>query len=679
MGQDTARPNPIRADRGAGLWAEASSDWSGTAARQETDDRFGDTDLSCPSCGVMLLGAEAFEVFRVCSHCQRHFPLPARDRLRLLVDRDSFVETNAALVSVDPLVFRDLLPIPDRLEEVRSQVAAMPSPGGGIGEAIITGTVAVDDRPAVFIVLDHAYLGGSLGPVAGEKVLLGMELAANRGLPLIALCAAGGARTETGLLSLVQLPKMAAAAARLRRAGVPFISVLAHPTTGGVYAGLANQADIVLAEPGAHIGLGVGSGTLNGAVAEPGAGANTSEFLLGQGLIDAIVERSRLRATLASLLGLMTERRVFYPGTAVPAPLASPTTEPVWEAMQLARRSDRPTARDYVRRLLTEFVELHGDRVTGDDPAIVAGLGRLRGVPLVVVGQERPREEANNAAGDGRVGAAGYRKAVRAMRLAGHLELPILTFVDTVGATVGAQAEASGIGVAVGQALGLTSLLPVPIVSVVIGEGGGVGALALTIGDRVLMQEHAVYSVEGPDVPGPPSVIGPETGGRPTDRAGSTPRLTARECQRLGLVDVVVPEPDSGAHAHPDQASDLLGAALTQAFSELSRVGSRRLRDDRSRRIRSLGQTTAEGRDAARREVRELQDLHRTVARSLGDLRERWEGRYRGRPRLHLPPLHRPDLVDLAGRVAARRLAILEAAESRQRGGRPSNDRGTDE
>src|SRR5829696_7032539 len=165
-----------------------------------TSDReagFSEEPLACPSCGVELTGTNAFETYRVCPGCHRHFPIPGRERLRLLVDEESFRETNAALVSLDPLVFRDLLPVPDRL-----------------------------------------------APAAGEKILLAMETAAARRLPLIALCTAGGARTQEGLLGLIQAPKIAAAAARLHRAGVPFVSVLAHPATGAAWTALANQADI---------------------------------------------------------------------------------------------------------------------------------------------------------------------------------------------------------------------------------------------------------------------------------------------------------------------------------------------------------------------------------------------------------------------------------------------------
>src|ERR687889_246254 len=268
----------------------------------DREANFSEEPLACPSCRVELTGTNAFETYRVCPGCHRHFPIPGRERLRLLVDEGSFRETNAALVSLDPLVFRDLLPVPDRLAQAAERFAG---PGGGVSEAVLTGTGAIGGREAVIVVLDHAFLGASIGPVAGEKILLAMETAAARRLPFIALCTAGGARTQEGLLGLIQAPKIAAAAARLHRAGVPFVSVLAHPATGAAWTALANQADIILAEPGARIGPG---GRHPG-----GETAGTAEELLARGMLDGIVDRTRLRETLSILVALFADRGEYRP------------------------------------------------------------------------------------------------------------------------------------------------------------------------------------------------------------------------------------------------------------------------------------------------------------------------------------------------------------------------------
>ena len=613
--------------------------------------------LACPTCGVELTGTASFEAFRVCPRCHRHFPIPARERLRLLVDEGSFRETNAALVSLDPLVFRDLLPVPDRLAEAAERLGG---PGGGVSEAVLTGTGTIGGNEAVLVVLDHAFVGATIGPVAGEKILLAMEAAAARRLPLVALCTAGGARTQEGLLGLVQARKIAAAAARLHRAGVPFVSVLAHPSTGAVWAALANQTDIILAEPGAKIGPGVRHA--GGEVAE------TAEALLTRGMIDGIVDRTRLRETLATLLGLFADRGEYRPAMMAEPDLlsaksaagepAAPRRVAGWQEVGLARNPERPHARDYIARLVTEWIELHGDRAGSDDPAAVAGLGRIAGIPVAIVAGERGHP----------AGAGAFRKASRVLRLAGHLELPVVTLIDTPGLDLRPGSDAAQTSAALAAVIGLTGLLPVPVVSAIIGEAAGVAGVALGVGDRILMQEHAVFTVGG---------------GEGTDRRAAEPlaasrTLTATECQRLGVIDVIVPEPHPAAHANPEAAARALGAAVAAALSELASVGPRRLLDDREAKLRTLGQTTPEGREAARREVRELQELQRTLARSLGDLRERLESR--GLPKgLHLPGLPvrgrvqidasalptveraRAELVERAVRLAARRAARREA------------------
>jgi acetyl-CoA carboxylase carboxyl transferase beta subunit len=644
--------------------------------------------LACPSCGVELTGTEAFETFRVCPGCQRHFPIPARERLRLLVDAGRFRETNAALVSLDPLVFRDLLPVPDRLAEAAERTGG---PGGGVSEAVLTGTGTIAGRDAVLVVLDHAFLGASIGPVAGEKILLAMDAAAARRVPLIALCTAGGARTQEGLLGLIQAPKFAAAAARLHRAGVPFVAVLAHPATGAAWAALANQADIILAEPGARIGPG---GRAGNDAAEP------AEALLGRGMIDGIVARTSLRETLATLLGLFADRGAYRPTPDFRLPTSDSTGEPIatrrrvagWQEAGLARHPERPRSRDYLERLVGEWIELHGDRAGTDDPAIIAGLGRIAGIPTAIVAGRRGHL----------AGAGAFRKAERVLRLAGHLELPVVTLVDTPGVESGGDSDAAQTTAAIAGVIGLSGLLPVPVVSVVIGEAAGAAGVCLGIGDRILMQEHAVYTVGGAEG---------------TDRRAAAPlaasrTLTAAECCRLGVADAVIPEPIPAAHADPAAAARALDSAIAAALSELAGVGPRRLLDERAAKLRSLGQTTPEGREAARREVRELQELQRTLARSLGDLRGRLEERglgdlrerleERGLPRgLHLPQIPlaeavrdrvhfdpalptvewaRAELVERAVRLSARRLSsepeskppLEPAAPAEERNGRPS-------
>lgn len=608
--------------------ARAPHDANSPSALPDFDSLFLEDILACPACGAELSGSSSFETYGICGNCQRHFPLPARERLRLLVDEGSFQETNAVLVSLEPLVFRDVLPIPDRMEGTRSllrrddtrgdirgeRVAEAAERGGlsgsGVSEAVLTGTGTIGSHAAVLIVLDHAFLGASIGPVAGEKILLAMEAAAQRRVPLVAICTAGGARSQEGLLGLLQAPRFAAAAAQLHRNGVPFVSVLAHPATGAVWSALADQADIILAEPGARVGLG------SRAVDD----AESAEALLAGGMIDGVVSRPELRQTLSRLLGVFAGRGAFRPiyGEAVAADSTTDAPRPRaagWEEAQLTRHQARPGARAYVMRLVSDWVELHGDRTGNDAPGVLAGLGCMAGASVAVVA----------LTGGGPADAAAWRKAARVLRLAGHLELPVLVFLDAPAPRADrAPAQTSA---ALSSLTGLLGVLPVPVITVITGEAAGAAGAAFAAGDRVLMQEHAcaaIASAERSERPAP----GPQTAPR---------ALTAFECQQLGFVDAIIPEPSPAAHADAEQAARLLENAVTVALVELGSVGPRRLLDDRARRLRVLGQRGAVAQEAARLEVRELQELQRTVARSLGDLRERLEG-------LHLPQLNGPDL-----------------------------------
>jgi acetyl-CoA carboxylase carboxyl transferase subunit beta len=663
-------------------------------ALSDQTDHGPDEELLCPGCGAGLLGVDDFETFRVCPGCDRHFPLPALERLHLLVDADTFLETNGVLVSIEPLIFRDLLPFPERAAPIPERTRV--GPGGGLGEAVITGTGAIGGHQVVLLVLDHTYLGGNIGPLAAEKVVLTMELAATRRLPLIALCAASypgypagdELRMRAGLISLAQWPKIAAAAARLHGAAVPLVSVLAHPTTGGVYAGLGAQADIMVAEPGAQIGLSAGGRGF------PGAEMTTAEDLLATGQIDAVVDRRQVRATISTLLGLLADRGGFVPPPAgEPAP---PTSQPpLWEQVALATHPARPTGRDLVPFLTTEFVELHGDRIGADDAGMTCGLGRLAGRPVAIIAQNRPRPSMTpGRAEPDQAGPDGWRQAVRLLRLAGHLELPVVTLVDTDG---GSEREPNathgGSGLAIAELLRLSTLVPVPIVSVYIGQGNGLGAMALGAGDRRLMLQHAVMSAEAmtgsePRPPAGPVVMNPSAM-PPGAAAGRSQMVTATECARLGLVDTIVAEPSPAAHADPEVTAQLLGLAVARSLAELTGHGSRRLLDDRSRRLHALGVATPAGREAARREIRELHELQRSLSRSLGDLRGRWSARSHSLPHLprpHLPSVPslprpgqldrsrlgnrvRPELVDLAGRIA-------DSVRTRGHGGRevPSLD-----
>jgi acetyl-CoA carboxylase carboxyl transferase subunit alpha len=259
-----------------------------------------------------------------------------------------------------------------------------------------------------------------------------------------------------------------------------------------------------------------------------------------------------------------------------------------WQRVQLARHVDRPQTVDYVTRLCRDFFELHGDRAFGDDPAIVAGIGLCGGAPLAVVGHQRGHATAERVRRNfGMANPEGYRKAIRVFRLAERLGIPILTLVDTQGAYPGVGAEERGQAEAIASTMRTMTQLRVPIVSVVIGEGGSGGALALGVADRVLMQQYACYSVISPE--GCAAILYRDRSPESIARAAEALRLTARDLMRAGVVDGLVPEPAGGAHRNPRRAVDALERAVVHHLAELRRVPIATLLQARHRKFRRIG------------------------------------------------------------------------------------------
>src|SRR5690606_9908411 len=251
----------------------------------------------CKQCGADLSADRQWSQYRVCAICGYHGRIGAWERVKMLLDEGSFDEFHADLVSVDPLEFTDSRPYRERVAQARERT--------GLKEAVLTGRGRIRGHEFILAVVDFGFLGGSMGSVAGEKIALAFEHAIDRQLPIITIVASGGARMQEGMLSLVQMAKTAAAARRAHDAGVPYISVLTDPTTGGMYASFASQGDIILAEPGALIGF-AGPRVIAGTMPDGGEAAvkrsHTPEFLLEHGFLDAVIDREQLRDTLSVLL-----------------------------------------------------------------------------------------------------------------------------------------------------------------------------------------------------------------------------------------------------------------------------------------------------------------------------------------------------------------------------------------
>ncbi len=257
-----------------------------------------------------------------------------------------------------------------------------------------------------------------------------------------------------------------------------------------------------------------------------------------------------------------------------------------WQKVQISRHANRPYTHDYIEAMLTDFVEMHGDRGFADDPAIVCGMAKLDGMPVVVIGHQKGRTLKERVFRNfGQPNPEGYRKALRLMRFAEKFRRPIITFIDTQGAYPGIGAEERGQGESIARNLFVMSALTVPIVSVVIGEGGSGGALALGVADRVLMLEHSTYSVISPE--GCAAILW--NNGAKASEAADLLKLTAQDLFQMKVIDEVVEEPIGGAHRDPRRAAELLKEAITRNMAEIRNVLSDDLVRMRYEKFRILG------------------------------------------------------------------------------------------
>ncbi|MEJ2857692.1 MULTISPECIES: carboxyl transferase domain-containing protein [unclassified Saccharothrix] len=338
------------------------------------------------------------------------------------------------------------------------------------------------DADAVVIAFDFRFLGGSVGTATGAVIEEAFGEARARGLPVVSSIATGGSRMQEGMLSLRQLQRVARLCAAHREAGLPHVSVLRDPTTGGLWASLGAGADVVVGVAGAQVGFA------GRRVRPEDSPAYTAEGQFAAGVVDVVVTEDAVDDLVRRLLGLLVG------GSAVPAEVpralgAVDLPADGWSAVERARSAARPRAARYLDDYFEDRVALSGDRAGGVDPGLLCGIGRRHGRSVVYIAQTGTATTP-----------AGYRTASRLIRLAGRLALPVLTLVDTPGAANDAAAERAGVGAAIAELFGVVAESRVPITTLVVGEGGSGGALALSAPEHTWIAPDAYFSVIAPEL-----------------------------------------------------------------------------------------------------------------------------------------------------------------------------------
>ena len=535
--------------------------------------------MKCPKCGEMLCKEDVISHKYVCYKCGGYFRVRARNRLRMIGDRRTFEEWDKEIEEHNPLQFPGY---EEKLAGLREKT--------GLSEAVLTGRIQIHGRDAVVGVCDTRFLMGSMGAVVGERITRAAERATSLGLPLILFTCSGGARMQEGIVSLMQMAKTSAALRRHSDAGLLYVTVLTDPTTGGVTASFAMLGDVILAEPGALIGFAgprVIEQTTRQKLPE---GFQRAEFLLEHGIIDGIVEREQLKDTLYRLICLHEGQKPQEEAKPAGARKAKKALKravslSAWERVELSRASSRPTSLDYIHAIFPDFLELHGDRAFRDDGAIVGGIATLKGRPVTVIGQQKGRTVNDNLVRNfGMPDPEGYRKALRLMKQAEKFHRPVITFVDTPGASCGVGAEERGQGEAIARNLLEMAGLQVPVLAIVIGEGGSGGALALAVGNEVWMLENSTYSILSPE--GFASILWKDSAR--AQEAAEQMRLTAEDLLELKIVEQVIPETEPADLIHLPELSRELERRIELFLEKYGNMSGPALAAQRYRRFRRL-------------------------------------------------------------------------------------------
>ena len=556
----------------------------------------------CNKCGGAIIAEDVKKGYYICPKCGGYFRVHAYRRIEMVGDEGTFEEWDKGLCTRNPLHYKGY---EEKIAHLQEKT--------GLEEAVVTGKVKIQGQDTVIGVCDGRFMMSSMGEVVGEKITRAVERATREKLPVILFTCSGGARMQEGIVSLMQMAKTSAALKRHSDAGLLYVTVLTDPTTGGVTASFAMLGDIILAEPGALIGF-AGPRVIEQTIGQKlPKGFQRAEFLVEHGFVDAIVERPKLRETLGEILRMHSRDSVLertLEGTASEAAEAGGKELPegagngqagasdvrdglklhnqvaeAWDRVQISRMKDRPVGSDYIHALFTDFMEFHGDRYYRDDRAIIGGIAYFHGMPVTVIAQEKGTNTKENIEHNfGMPSPDGYRKALRLMKQAEKFGRPVICFVDTPGAFCGLEAEERGQGEAIARNLFEMSGLTVPVLSIVIGEGGSGGALAMAVADEVWMLENSIYSILSPE--GFASILWKDSS--KAKEVAEVMKLTAGDLYELGMVEHVFLEPSHYTVQNLKEVTREMDEKIREFIGQYGALTAEEITERRYQRFRQM-------------------------------------------------------------------------------------------
>jgi acetyl-CoA carboxylase carboxyl transferase subunit beta len=497
--------------------------------------------IKCPKCGKMVDRDKVAKKKYICYECGGYFRVRTHNRIKMVADPKTFEPWFEDMEVSNPLNFEGY---EDKLAAAREKT--------GLKEAVTVGRCKVYGDDIVLGVCDSRFMMASMGHVVGEKITKAIERATELKLPVFMFCCSGGARMQEGIVSLMQMAKTSAAIKRHSDAGLLYCSILTDPTTGGVTASFAMLGDVIMAEPGALIGF-AGPRVIKQTIGqELPEGFQTAEFLVEHGFVDGIIPREYLKKSIHFLINshkfvgaksyanfISDSNDKFMLSELLKEQTRYSQPKSAWEKVKGVRQVERPSALDYMNEIFDYFIEAHGDRHFSDDKALIGGVGFIEGQPVTVVADLKGKDfKECQERNFGMPLPEGYRKALRLMKQAEKFNRPIISFVNTSGAFCGIEAEERGQGEAIARNLMEMSGLKVPVLCILIGEGGSGGALATAVGNEVWMMENATYSILSPE--GFASILWKDSAR--AEEASEVMNITAQDLRRLGVIERIIPE-----------------------------------------------------------------------------------------------------------------------------------------